>query len=256
MRYLTMIAVAVTVFASAPPAHADERDEALAAVKACQEISADTVRLACLDAATRLLDSLPLSTDQPISTQPTLTPPAPSASQAESDALARERASLAAEREALARQRAELEQRAAAQAALSDSESEAAKLAAERAALEKERTELANARAAAEAETKKSRESRGGLLSAPRGLGLFAQDDRPKRYATNVARIIVNSAGRHFFVTEDGTRWKQVPPRPLTSPPSALPAGVTIRRTASGSRRIAFDEFPSQSFVVVESGEE
>jgi len=250
MRYFPIIAAALAVLLVSPPAQADERDEALAAVKACQEISVDTVRLACLDAATRLLDRLPAPADQPISTLPTQTAPAPSP---ERDALARERASLAAEREQLARQRAELEQRAAEQTALGGSGVSTDSLAAERAALEKERTELAQARAAAEAEAKQAKASRGGLLSAPRGLGLFDQDDRPKRYATNVTRIIVNNAGRHFFVTEDGTTWKQVPAKPLRSTPSSLPAGVTIRRTASGSRRIAFDEFPNQSFVVVEN---
>lgn len=212
-------------------AQSSDRDEALAAMQACRDISVDSVRLACMDAAAKILDGLeeatapeprqtPLpSTDQPVASTP-----------ATDQGIEQAAAELEAERARLSAERAALE--------------------AEKAAIEKERTELAELE---ETETTEKRERRrGGLLRAPRGLGLFDGDDRPKRYETLVTRIVVNSRGRHFFETEGGTTWRQVPPAALR-PPSSLPAKVTIRRSASGARRLAFEEHPSNSYVVVET---
>lgn len=242
MRHFSLAALLVASIMAIPGAsYADDRDEALAAIQACGEISADKVRLACMDAATSLLNSL--------NATPAVAPPS-GEPDIDSQALARERAILAAERENLARERAALDQKAAEQAVLANNAAEAERLTIERAALEAERQELAKARTeTADAETE-NESARKRIIG---GLGFFNKDDRPKRYATNVTRIIVNKAGRHFFETEDGTTWRQVPAVELRSPPSALPASVTIRRTASGARRLAFDEHPSQSFVVSET---
>lgn len=238
MRHFSIAAILLVFANMASPALADDRDEAVAALQACRSIAANQVRLACMDAAIELLDSIETPAEiTPAPAPPPASPPpiAQAAPTAESEALERERLELAAEREALARERAEL------------AAAETEKLAAEREALAKERAALETAQKEAD-EPKK----RGGLLSAPRGLGLFDQDDRPDRFYTNVTRIIVNASGRHFFTTEDGTIWKQVPPKPLKAP-SSLPADVTIRRSASGSRRLAFEEHPRTSYVVVES---
>lgn len=228
MRHLSIAAVLTTLILGLAPAQADERDEAVAAMKGCQAITADSVRLVCMDAAAKLLGDLskvtpevqaPVpSTERPIATSPSV---AEESARAAAD-LEAERARLITEREALK---------------------------AEREAVAKERTELAEAEKRAEPE---SRRIGGGLLSAPRGLGLFKSDDRPKRYETSVTKIVVNNLGRHFFYTDDGTTWRQVPPAALTAP-SSLPAKVTIRRTASGARRLAFEEHPSKSYVIVET---
>lgn len=216
-------------------AQADQQDEAVKAMKACREISVDQVRLACLDAATLLLERLDIP-DKDIEAK---------------QALANERAELAGQRETLARERAALEALKAEEAAVAEAKLklETENLVAEREALEKEKEALETALNA-----KKEADGPGkGLLSAPRGLGLFDGDDRPKKYYTTVTRIIVNQAGRHFFETSDGTTWRQVPPVPLRATPSSLPANVTIRRTGSGARRLSFEEHPGSSYTVIEA---
>lgn len=253
MRYILSAAFAALIMSSPALAQTDERDEAIAAMEACRAIQVDQVRLACMDAAGEFLDRLETKADLASQT-------APAIANSDADLVAREKADLIAQREALARERAAFERLTAEREATAQAErladeretSEMQRLIAEREALENERTALEAARAAPNEVSQKSRST---LLSAPRGLGLFKRDERPKLYETQVTRIIVNNAGRHFFETEDGTTWRQVPPTPLTAP-SALPAGVTIRRTSSGARRLKFNEHPNRSYVVVEISED
>lgn len=248
MRPFVIAALLAILVAIPQNAMADERDEAIAAIKTCRNIAASEVRLACLDAATQLLDKIEREAVVPAPKAAAPITPAPNV---EAEALARERAELAAERVALEKEKAELARAAEERDLAIATSAEAERFAAEREALAKERAELEAARAEAEKPEKK----RLGFLSAPKGLGFFDNDDRPKRFFTNVTRIVVNGAGRHFFETEDGTLWKQVPAVPLTAP-SSLPAEVSIRRSASGSRRLAFEEHPNKSYVVVETKEE
>lgn len=244
MHRLTITGLLAIAVCATSSAQTDKRDEALEALQACRQISVADVRLACMDAASTILDGI----DQTETTAPIApAPPTPSITK-EAQALEQERAALAAEREALAQQRADLDRAAEQQAATALATAETERLAAERAAIAKERAELEAARAEAETTEKK----RFSLLSAPKGLGFFDNDDRPKRFHTTVTKIIVNNAGRHYFTTEDGTVWKQVPATALTAP-SSLPAEVSIRRSASGSRRLAFDEHPNRSYVVTET---
>ncbi|MEQ9316203.1 MAG: hypothetical protein RLN72_10140 [Henriciella sp.] len=56
-----------------------------------------------------------------------------------------------------------------------------------------------------------------------------------------VTRILRNSFGRHFFITEDGQEWEQTAPEDV-APPKRLPAKVTIRRSVLGSPALSFDD--------------
>jgi len=105
MRYFPMFAATLAVLLAPAPAQADDRDEALAAIKACQEISVDTVRLACFDKATISLDTTTTVAQQPSLTDQTAQP-------LTSSSLEAERIALRKEREELAKARANLEKNA------------------------------------------------------------------------------------------------------------------------------------------------
>lgn len=246
MRRLSIIAVLMIFSTMFTPATADDREDALAAIQACRSIAADQVRLVCLDAATQLLDSLEEAAPSPVA-------PVPPVSTAEADAaaLAAERAQLAAEREALAKERAELaraaEETQAAQAAvLAAAESE--RLEAERAALEVERAAIETRRAELE------REEAEALANAPRRFSApatpFSRNPPPAETPVTIVKITVNKQRVHKFFTSDGDVLIQEDTSRNLIPPSSLPAGAIIHRTALGAKWIAFDERPKRRLKV------
>lgn len=254
MRHFSIAAILVIFAGVATPALADERDDALAALQACRSIAADTVRLACLDAATQLLDTLeatdkaPEEPAAPIIATPAPPPPVaqpaepPAVSQADIEALEREREALAAEREALARERAELDRRQAEQdrRAAEVAGKEAERLAAEREALARERAALEAARIENERATEEN----------TRRLSYSLFGNNPKEIVVTIERITRNQERIHRFYTSDGEVVKQSDKGQFFRPPSSLPAQATIRRSASGSKWIVFDEHPKRRLKV------
>ena len=137
MRTILCGALSLVILSFTHTALADSQDDALEAMAACRAIKADPVRLACMDAATQLLneaaaDAAPVAvtpTPPPVSTPPITAPSVGAATTPAADpdiaaqAAAAERAALVREREALETERAALEaERAAIETATADSQ--------------------------------------------------------------------------------------------------------------------------------------
>ena len=206
---LGLLALSVTTQAEAGP-----REDALEAMAACRAIKADPVRLACLDAATQLLDeTTPAIPADPAPIAP-IAPSEPAIDTAAMDAAAAERAALAAEREALEAERAALET--------------------ERAAIE----------AAASAPT---------AAPAAQGPSLLDRLRPGSREAFPVQIIKIvrrRHTGKLRFVTEDGLIFDQARDRINFDPPSSLPAEATISFGALGSKWIRFSDAPARKYKV------
>ncbi len=240
MRRFSIVALLVGFTVISTPAVADERDDALAAIQACRNIAADQVRLACLDAATNLLDSIDAAAAR------TAPQPAAPAINTEAEAIARERAALAAEREALANERAALaraaeESRTASAAVEAERlETERAALEAERAAIEAKRIELAEKEAEADAKT-------------PRRFSLrtpFSSERLPPETPVTIVKITVNDQRVHKFYTSDGDLLIQSDTTRNLIPPSSLPAEAIVHRTTLGAKWLAFNERPKRRLKV------
>ncbi len=202
-------AVAILVVAS--PAEAGPEEEAIEAMAACRAIKADSVRLVCMDAASKLLDN---TTSSVSPTPPLLAAPAPAAPATPVidtpviDATASERGALIAERKAL----------------------------------EAERAALANERAAMETASPS--------LEQPSLLERLRPASRESSTVKIVKIIRRRRTGELRFITDEGLMFDQALSRINFQPPSSLPADATISFGALGSKWIRFAEEPDRKYKV------
>lgn len=240
MRTILIGAISLVFVSITPSAHADPQDDALAALAACRAIKADQVRLACMDAATRLLDDVTSAAPSP----PSLPAVDPAIA---AQAAAAERAAIIAEREALAAERAELASERAAIAttapAVAPSATELAVIAAEREALATERAELASERAAIAA-TESAQPPRQSLLDR-------ISPDLSEDADVQIVKIVRRSLNdRLRFFTDDGLILDQAQEKISFKAPNALPAEATISFGALGSKWITFADQPGRKYKV------
>ena len=243
MRRFIIASLLVSSACATASAQDDKRDAALEAMQACRQISVAEVRLACMDAASDLLDEINQAEAIPVS------PPVPSINK-EAEALEQERAALAAEREALARQRAELSQAREQQNAAALATKEAERLTAERAALEAEREEIERKRtelAELEKESNTAGRERRSFVSA---LSPFSNERPPAETSITVVKITKNKQNVHKFFTSDGDVLIQADTSRNLRPPSSLPAEAIVHRTTLGAKWIAFAERPKRRLKV------
>lgn len=88
--------------------------------------------------------------------------------------------------------------------------------------------------------------------STPIWARVFKRDeskDQVDQINVSVTRIMRNTAGRHFFVMDDGQEWEQTMPATVR-PPKGLPAAATIEEALVGSPRLTFDDGPSGAYKV------
>lgn len=204
------------LFSVTSAAEAGPEEDALEAMAACRAIKADSVRLACMDAASRLLDETRTAPpESPASAVPVpKAPVAPTPAAPAIDTAAAERAALVAEREAL--------------------EAERVALATERAAIE----------AAASAPTPSAGAESPSLLERLRPA---SRESSPVQIVKIIRR---RHSGKLRFVTDEGLVFEQALSQINFHPPSSLPAEATISFGALGSKWIRFTDEPGRKYKV------
>lgn len=200
---------------------ADPQDDALEAMAACRAIKADPVRLACMDAATQLLNETATNAS-PVAVTPTApSAPTPSVTAPSVDAAAAPSPDPDIAAQAAAAERAALTR--------------------EREALEAERAALATERAAIETAAENSRPS---LLERLRpATGGDAE--------VEIVKIVRRRRDRKLlFHTNEGLVFEQALERINFQVPDALPIGATLSFEALGSKWIRFDNDPGRKHKV------
>ena len=203
-----LLAIAVCATSSA---QTDKRDEALEAMQACQQIHLAEVRLACVDAASKVLNRLESNIAQPVI-------PAPGAS-GQDKSITQATADLEADRARLNAERAALE--------------------AEKAVIEKKRSELA--------ELENVEQPKPRRFSA---LSAFTGEARASEAPVTIVKITRNRRNIHKFHTSDGDILTQSEVNQNLYPPSSLPAAATIKRSRFGAKWLSFDERPNRGLKV------